>query len=241
MKGLSGREWERSEAHGRACGSRKNIRFRRTRLVLRIMAYVRTLARTPVRALDRPSERMRTRQKKAQPQGLRSNPPKEEVLEETSDWHPTWCQYAVDRTLAQAFLLLCNRAVRRPRCGHGPFLPSAVCRPRRLADGPHRDGRYCPLLRRRPARSRPREAESGASGYRRRATPGNAAPTALGSEPRPSHDQKRADRSRDGPGKERRCRAAGGQSRLDVASARSGRGSWRGSAPCASRCRAAWT
>jgi len=28
-------------------------------------------------------------QKKAQSQGLRLNPPKEEVLEETSDWHPT--------------------------------------------------------------------------------------------------------------------------------------------------------
>jgi hypothetical protein len=32
--------------------------------------------------------------KKAQSQGLRLNPPKEEVLEETSDWHPTCSHYA---------------------------------------------------------------------------------------------------------------------------------------------------
>jgi hypothetical protein len=38
--------------------------------------------------IDMPSTIGKTK-KKAQSQGLRLNPPKEEVLEETSDWHPT--------------------------------------------------------------------------------------------------------------------------------------------------------
>jgi hypothetical protein len=42
--------------------------------------------------------------KKAQSQGLRLNPPKEEVLEETSDWHPTCSHYASAlRTTASTF------------------------------------------------------------------------------------------------------------------------------------------
>jgi len=45
-----------------------------------------------------------TGKKKAQSQGLRLNPPTEEVLEETSDWHPTCAHYASAlRTTASTF------------------------------------------------------------------------------------------------------------------------------------------
>jgi hypothetical protein len=62
---------------------------RRAMLVLRIMAPVRSLLKRLEKNRESAGCSAIQRQKKAQPQGLRLNPPKEEVLEETSDWHPT--------------------------------------------------------------------------------------------------------------------------------------------------------
>lgn len=71
-------------------------------LMLRINQYVRRIEARRPRAADRPRARGPRDEKKAQSQGLRLNPPKEEVLEETSDWHPTCPDYASARTPLQA-------------------------------------------------------------------------------------------------------------------------------------------
>lgn len=63
--------------------------------------------------------RMRAK-KKAQSQGLRLNPPKEEVLEETSDWHPTCRHYAWFRRHVQELFCCFAKSRLRP-AGPGPW------------------------------------------------------------------------------------------------------------------------